>query len=74
MRRYNNINGPYNANNNTKYGKNIKPTQVNDMKAVRNLFTSILPFTSMNRSNEENWLWASYNSCKLTIKKTSEAH
>ena len=47
-RRCTNIIGPYNANKNTKDGKNIKPTLVNDMKAVRNLFTSILPFTSMN--------------------------
>ena len=44
------------------------------MRAVRKLFLVILPFTSMSRTMEENYLWASHNSCKLPDKViTSES-
>ena len=50
-------------------GKNIPPTPLNDMKAINELFLSILNFIVMGRKFDENQLWGLYNSWKLPVKK-----
>ena len=68
MRRCKNIIGPCNSPKNKDHGLSIMPSRIRDMKAVTVLFTSVLPFTSMNRSVGDNWLWESYNSSKIPIR------
>ena len=71
MRRCKNIIGPYNVIKHMNHGTNRKPSRISDKNAIKELFRSILPFTSMNRSIEDNWLWACYNSCKLPVKSNT---
>lgn len=61
--------GPYCLTPNEKKGKTISTTRVSDMVTIEKLFNSDMPFTSMNRQVDENWLWESHNSCKLPNKK-----
>ena len=39
------------------------------MKAIAQLFASVMFFTGMNRKMGKNWLSSLYNSCKLSVKE-----
>ena len=49
-------------------GKWVPPSWMKDMNTVAKLFATILSFTSLNCSVDENWLWGSYNSCKTPVQ------
>ena len=53
------------------HGTNRKLSRISDKKVIKDLFTSVLPFTSINCSIEDNWLWICYNSCKLPVKSNT---
>ena len=38
------------------------------MDSVAQLFATVLPFVSLNRTIDDNWLWGSYNACKTQVE------
>ena len=67
MRRCKNVYSAHRQETDNSKGKRVPPSQMKDMNTVAKLFATVLPFTSLNCSVDENWLWGSYNSCKTPV-------
>ena len=68
MRRYKNVHSSHRQEIDDSKGKRVPPNWIKYIDTVAKLFATVLPFTSINRSVDENWLWGSYNSCKTPVQ------
>ena len=72
MRRCKNVYSAQRQETDENKGKRVKSSRIRDTDTVAKLFATVLPFTSLNRLVDENWLWGSYNSYKTPVRTNTK--